>query len=45
MPGGQGVRVLLVRHAQSQNNIVQAAVQAKIKAGMSPQQAQVKRAL
>eukprot|EP00802_Teleaulax_amphioxeia_P020657 Tamp_20951.p1 GENE.Tamp_20951~~Tamp_20951.p1 ORF type:complete len:344 (+),score=53.72 Tamp_20951:25-1032(+) len=40
MPGGQGVRVLLVRHAQSQNNIVQAAVQAKIKAGMSPQQAQ-----
>jgi len=38
--GGKGLRVLLVRHAQSQNNIVQAGVQAKIKAGVSPQQAQ-----
>jgi hypothetical protein len=38
--GGKGLRVLMVRHAQSQNNIVQARVQAKIKAGVTPQQAQ-----
>ena len=34
------LRVLLVRHAQSENNIVQASVQHKIKAGVSPQDAQ-----
>jgi len=37
-----GVKVLLVRHAQSQNNIVQASVQAKIKGGTAPHLAQVR---
>jgi len=41
MPPTPGIKVLLVRHAQSQNNIVQASVQAKIKAGTAPHQAQV----
>jgi hypothetical protein len=35
------LKVLLVRHAQSMNNIVQAGVQQKIKAGVPPAQAQV----
>jgi len=36
-----GIKVLLVRHAQSMNNIVQAGVQTKIKQGVSPVIAQV----